>query len=77
MQASKSAVSIDNTYQDLTNLGQIFDVPQKARQVIDGMKAQIAAAQAKVANLPPVTVFDYDSGTSAPLPAPGWPCPPP
>ena len=66
VQASKQTVSIDNTYQDLTNLGQIFDVPQRANAVIDGMKAQVAAAQAKVANLPPVTVFDYDSGTSAP-----------
>ena len=35
------------------------------------MKAQIATAQSKVASLPPVTVFDYDSGTSAPLTGPG------
>ena len=71
VEASKQAVSIDDTYQDLTNLGQIFDVPQRANAVIDGMKAQVAAAQAKVANLPPVTVFDYDSGTSAPYTGPG------
>ena len=45
--------------------------PQKANQVIDSMKAQIAAVQAKVATLPPVTVFDYDSGTSAPFTGPG------
>ena len=62
-----TAVSIDDTYQDLTNLGQIFDVRARAQQVIDGMKAQVAAAQAKVAGLTPVTVFDYDSGTSAPF----------
>jgi iron complex transport system substrate-binding protein len=71
VQASKQAVSIDDSYQDLTNLGQIFDVPQKATQVVDGMKAQVASAQAKVANLPPITVFDYDSGTSAPFTGPG------
>jgi iron complex transport system substrate-binding protein len=71
VQATKSAASIDDTYQDLTSLGQIFDIPQKAGQVVDGMKAQIAAARAKVANLPPVTVFDYDSGTSAPFTGPG------
>ncbi len=35
------------------------------------MKAQIAAVQAKVASLPRVSVFDYDSGTSAPFTAPG------
>ena len=35
------------------------------------MKAQIATVQSKVASLPPVTVFDYDSGTSAPFTGPG------
>jgi iron complex transport system substrate-binding protein len=71
VQATKQAVSIDDTYQDLTNLGQIFNIPQSADQVIDAMKAQIAAAQANVATLPSVTVFDYDSGTSAPFTGPG------
>jgi iron complex transport system substrate-binding protein len=66
VQASKKSVSVDDTYQDLTNLGRIFDVPQKAQQVISSMKAQIATVRSKVASLPPVTVFDYDSGTSAP-----------
>ena len=33
--------------------------------------AQIAAVQSKVASLPKVTVFDYDSGTSAPFTGPG------
>jgi iron complex transport system substrate-binding protein len=71
VQGSKQSVSVDDTYQDLTNLGRIFDVPQKAQQVIASMKAQIAAVQSKVASLPPVTVFDYDSGTSAPFTGPG------
>jgi iron complex transport system substrate-binding protein len=71
VQASKQSVSVDDTYQDLTNLGQIFDVPQKAKQVISSMKAQIATVQSKVASLTPVTVFDYDSGTSAPFTGPG------
>jgi iron complex transport system substrate-binding protein len=71
VQASKQSVSVDDTYQDLTNLGQIFDVPQRAQLVIDSMKAQIASVQPKVASLPPVTVFDYDSGTSAPFTGPG------
>jgi iron complex transport system substrate-binding protein len=71
VQASKQSVSIDDTYADLTDLGEIFNVRQKAAQVIDSMKAQIAAAQAKVTTLPKVTVFDYDSGTSAPFTGPG------
>jgi iron complex transport system substrate-binding protein len=71
VQASKQSVSVDDTYQDLTDLGQIFDVPEKAQQVINSMKAQIASVQSKVASLPAVTVFDYDSGTSAPFTGPG------
>ncbi len=71
VQPAKKQVSIENTYQDLTNLGAIFDVPARASALIGRMKAQIAAVQAKVANLPRVSVFDYDSGTSAPFTAPG------
>ena len=62
---------VDDTYQDLTNLGQIFGVPQRAQQVISSMKAQIDTVRSKVASRPPVTVFDYDSGTSAPFTGPG------
>jgi iron complex transport system substrate-binding protein len=71
LQTAKQSVSVDDTYQDLTDLGQISGIPQKAQQVINSMKAQIATAQSKVASLPPVTVFDYDSGTSAPVTGPG------
>jgi iron complex transport system substrate-binding protein len=35
------------------------------------MQAQVAAAQAKIAGLKPITVFDYDSGQSAPFTGPG------
>ena len=70
-QASKQSVSVDDTYQDLTNLGRIFNVPDRAQLVIGSMKAQIASVQPKVATLPPVRVFDYDSGTSAPFTGPG------
>jgi iron complex transport system substrate-binding protein len=71
VQPAKKQVSIENTYQDLTNLGAIFNVPSRAGALVDQMKAQIAAVHAKVANLPRVSVFDYDSGTSAPFTAPG------
>jgi iron complex transport system substrate-binding protein len=66
VQASKNSVSIANTYQDLTNLGKIFGVESKATNLIASMKAQVASAQAKVGSHAPVTVFDYDSGSSAP-----------
>ena len=61
------SVSIAGTYQDLRNLGEIFNVRAKAQQVIAAMKHQVTAAHAKVAGLKPVTVFDYDSGQAAPF----------
>ena len=71
VQTARQTVSINDTYQDLTNLGRIFGIPQTARRVVHGMKAQVAGVQAKVATLPPVTVFDYDSGEAAPFTGPG------
>jgi iron complex transport system substrate-binding protein len=71
VQSSKQTVSIDDTYQDLTNLGKIFGVQKRAQQVIAGMEAEVDSAQTKLAGLAPVTVFDYDSGTSAPFTGPG------
>jgi len=65
------SVSVGDTYQDLANLGEVFGVESRAQQVIASMKTQVAAAEAKVAELKPVTVFDYDSGTSAPFTGPG------
>jgi iron complex transport system substrate-binding protein len=65
------SVSINDTYQDLANLGAIFNVRSRASKVIAQMKAQVAAAHAKVADLKPVSVFLYDSGQAAPFTAPG------
>ena len=71
IQRSRQFVSIDDTYQDLQNLGEIFDVKARANALVDRMKAQVAAVRKNVAGLKPVTVFDYDSGTPAPFTGPG------
>jgi iron complex transport system substrate-binding protein len=71
VQSGTSPVSINETYQDLRNLGEIFNVRARAQQVISGMQAEVAAARAKIAGLKPVKVFDYDSGQSAPVTGPG------
>jgi iron complex transport system substrate-binding protein len=67
VQPDKQSVSIDDTYQDLSNLGAIFNVGNRAHKLIGQMQAQVTAANNKVKRLKPVTVFDYDSGTSAPF----------
>jgi len=71
VQSGTSSVSINETYQDLRNLGEIFNVRARAQQVISGMQAEVAAVRAKIAGLKPVKVFDYDSGQSAPVTGPG------
>jgi iron complex transport system substrate-binding protein len=67
VQPGTNSVSINDTYQDLRNLGAIFGVQARARHLIASMQAQVATARAKIAGLKPVTVFDYDSGQSAPF----------
>jgi iron complex transport system substrate-binding protein len=71
VQSGVDTVSINDTYQDLRNLGAIFGVQARAEQVIAGMQAQVAAVRAKVGDLKPIPVFDYDSGESAPFTGPG------
>jgi iron complex transport system substrate-binding protein len=71
VQPNKAAVSIGDTYQDLRNLGAIFNVRNRANKVVGQMQAQVTAANNKIKKLKPVTVFDYDSGTSAPFTGPG------
>jgi iron complex transport system substrate-binding protein len=71
VQSSKQSVSINDTYTDLTDLGEIFGVETKATKLIASMQKQVAGAEAKVSDLKPVTVFDYDSGTQAPFTGPG------
>ena len=77
VQPGKNSISINDTYTDIRNLGAIFGVQGRAQQLIASMQAQVAAVQAKVANLKPVAVFDYDSGQSAPVTGPGLAMPTP
>jgi iron complex transport system substrate-binding protein len=67
VRAGATVVNLNDTYQDLRNLGAIFGVPQRAASVVAAMRAQVAAVRSKVAGLAPIRVFDYDSGESAPF----------
>ena len=71
VQPGKNSVSIDDTYQDLRNLGAIFDMRNKAQQVISAMQAQVASVRGKIAGLRPVTVFDTTAARPRRSPAPG------
>lgn len=61
--------SLESVYEDLKNLGQIFQVEDRAEELISDMQAQVADVEAKVADQAPVSVFIYDSGEEAPFTA--------
>lgn len=55
------AASLDDTYNDLRNLGRIFDVQDRANALIAQMQEQVAEVQQDLPKDPP-RVFLYDSG---------------
>ncbi len=57
--------SLEQVYEDLTNLGEIFGVQDQADEVITDMRDRIAAVETAVADQESVTVFIYDSGEDA------------
>ncbi len=66
----KDAASMDDMYNDILNLGAIFDVKDKAGALVDGYKADLAAFTDGLAPLETAPrVFVYDSGEDTPFTA--------
>lgn len=64
--AQRSA-SLDDLYRDLLNLGRIFSVEPRAEQLVAGMREQVAAVRARLADVHDTpSVFLYDSGEDRP-----------
>ncbi|MCO7575671.1 MULTISPECIES: ABC transporter substrate-binding protein [Pseudomonas chlororaphis group] len=57
----RPAASLEDTYNDLRNLGRIFDVQDRANALIAQMQEQVAEIQKDLPKDPP-RVFLYDSG---------------
>ncbi len=57
----RPAASLDDTYNDLRNLGRIFNVQDRANQLISDMQAQVAEVRKDLPTEKP-RVFLYDSG---------------
>ena len=51
---------IDVVYEDFYNLGRIFQVEDKAEEIVSEMKAKVAAVEEAVAGQEPAKVFVYD-----------------
>ncbi len=67
MERNKS--SIDDMYADLTNLGAIFNVEEKAASLVNQYKADIVSLIASVESDDALRVFVYDSGQDSPFTA--------
>ncbi len=67
---AKAKASINDMYNDLRNLGLIFDVSDRAQKLIASYKGELAAFSASLnKGAKPVRVFVYDSGEKTPLTA--------
>lgn len=65
----KPKVSMDDMYNDLRNLGKIFDVEDKATALIEGYQAELTAFTDGLETGDPLRVFVYDSGEDTPFTA--------
>lgn len=66
----KDAASMDDMYNDLLNLGAIFDVSDKAEALVEGYRADLESFTAGLAPLDQAPrVFVYDSGEDTPFTA--------
>jgi iron complex transport system substrate-binding protein len=64
----KPKVSMNDLYNDLLNLGRIFNVESRANTLVTGYKKELADFQAHLTPLPsPTKVFVYDSGEEQPF----------
>ena len=61
--------TIDLMYEDLLNLGRIFDAEDKAEALVEGYRAELAAFTSELEMGDPLRVFVYDSGEDAPFTA--------
>lgn len=67
--AEKQKASIDDMYNDLLNLGRIFDVEAHASQLVESYRADLAAFTEGLNTSEPLRVFVYDSGEDTPFTA--------
>lgn len=57
----KRGCDVEDVYQDFYNLGRIFQVEDKANEVVDAMKEKIAGIEEKLDGVETVKVLNFDS----------------
>lgn len=65
----KPKASLDDMYNDIANLGTIFGVEDRAGDLIEGWKAEVAGMTTDIDMDDPIRAFVYDSGEDTPFTA--------
>ena len=65
----KGKASIDDMYADLLNLGSIFNVEDRAKNLVNDYKAELKSFKSNLETGAPVRAFVYDSGEDTPFTA--------
>ena len=65
----KGKASIDDMYADLLNLGRIFNVEDRAKNLVNDYKAELKSFKSNLETGEPVRAFVYDSGEDTPFTA--------
>ena len=65
----KDKASLEDMYTDLLNLGRIFDIEDRATELVDGYRAELAEFTGNLETGEPLRVFVYDSGEDTPFTA--------
>ncbi len=65
----KGKASIDDMYADLLNLGSIFNVEDRAKNLVNDYKAELKSFKSNLETGEPVRAFVYDSGEDTPFSA--------
>ena len=65
----KGKASIDDMYADLLNLGSIFNVEDRAKNLVNYYKAELKSFKSNLETGEPIRAFVYDSGEDTPFTA--------
>ena len=66
---TKKKVSMDDMYNDLLNLGLIFQIENRAKKLVDAYRSDLKKFTQKLESIPAKKVFVYDSGENTPFTA--------
>ena len=66
---TKKKVNMDDMYNDLLNLGRIFQIENRAKKLVDGYRTDLKKFTQKLEKISPKKVFVYDSGEDTPFTA--------